>query len=149
MKIVEYLTETGGLFFLISRIQKKNRRIGMNVGVFVMETWLAALKKTLVLCFSFLSFFYSTLGLSFNADHKCCHSFFLRHLSWNRTQEKKLPPTQEQVSTSLPTIVALHFAVYIRAPSSRRSVGTLFILHLPKTLVGDHCCASLPPQTLE
>lgn len=62
---------------------------------------------------------------------------FLRHLSWNGTQEE-LPPTQEQVSTTLPIIAGLHFAVYIWARSRRRPTGTGLLLYLPKTLIGDH-----------
>lgn len=110
MKIVEYLTETGGLFFLISRIRKKNRRIGMNVSVFVMETWLAAL-KLLYLVFLFF-FFYSTLGLSFNADHECCHSFFYATSLETGHKKNSLKPKNKWAQPSESLLVYISLCTY-------------------------------------
>lgn len=65
---------------------------------------------------------------------------FLRHLSWNGTQEKKpLQPKNKWAQPSQSLLVYISLCTY-EPRHTGRSTGTRLVLDLPKTLIGDHRC---------
>lgn len=139
MKIVEYLTENWRFIFpdIEDPEEKSSHRDERQC---LCDGNVTCCFKNSCTLFSFFLFFYSTLGLSFNADHECCHSFFYATSLETGTQEKNSLKPKNKWAQPSQSLFGLHFAVYIWAWFSQRSSGTLFILHLPKTLIWDHCC---------